>query len=128
MVKGMLARGVPINGVGLQMHTGTADSPSAMAVAANMQRLALLGLNVFVSEMDVQICTGDLDAQSARFHDIVVDCAQAPLCLGVTVWGVTDKYSWLNGMTCATPQPLLFDDNYLPKPAHAGVMNAFLGL
>ena len=30
MVKGMLARGVPINGVGLQMHTGPADtSPSA---------------------------------------------------------------------------------------------------
>ena len=26
MVKGMLARGVPINGVGLQMHTGPADT------------------------------------------------------------------------------------------------------
>jgi GH35 family endo-1,4-beta-xylanase len=128
MVKGMLARGVPINAVGLQMHTGTADSPSASAVAANMQRLALLGLNVFVSEMDVQICTGDLNAQSARFHDIVADCAQAPLCLGVTVWGVSDQYSWLNGMTCATPQPLLFDDNYVSKPAYTGVMNAFLGL
>jgi endo-1,4-beta-xylanase len=128
MAKGMLSRGVPINAVGLQMHTGSADSPSAAAVAANMQRLALLGLNVFVSEMDVQICNGDLNGQSTRFHDIVADCAQAPLCLGVTVWGVPDKYSWLNGMTCATPRPLLFDDNYAPKPAYTGVLNAFLGL
>jgi endo-1,4-beta-xylanase len=128
LVKGMLGRGVPIGAVGLQMHTGTADSPSAAAVAANMQRLALLGLNVFVSEMDVQMCNGDLNAQGTRFHDIVADCAQAPLCLGVTFWGVSDKYSWLNGMTCATPRPLLFDDNYISKPAYTGVLNAFLGL
>jgi len=128
MVKGMLARGVPINGVGLQMHTGTADSPSAAAVAANMQRLALLGLNVLLSEMDVQTCNGDLNAQRTRFHDIVADCVQAPLCLGVTVWGVSDKYSWLNGMTCATPRPLLFDDSYISKPAYTGLLNAFLGL
>ena len=35
MVQGMLARGVPIDGVGLQMHTGPADaSPSAADVAS----------------------------------------------------------------------------------------------
>jgi endo-1,4-beta-xylanase len=129
MVQGMLARGVPLNGVGLQMHTGPADrSPSAAEVSANMQRLEALGLNVFVSEMDVQLCTGDLGTQAARFHDIVADCLSQPLCLAVTTWGVTDKYSWLNGVTCATPQPLLFDDNYVPKPAHAGLLNALLGI
>ena len=129
MVKGMLARGVPINGVGLQMHTGPADtSPSAAEVAANMQRLEALGLNVVISEMDVQICTSDVDTQKTRFHDIVAVCASEPLCLAVTVWGVSDKYSWLNGATCATPQPLLFDDNYSPKPAYAGVLGALLGL
>ena len=128
MVKGMLARGVPINGVGLQMHTGPADtSPSAAQVAANMQRLEALGLNVVISEMDVQICTSDFNTQKTRFHDIVAVCATEPLCLAVTVWGVSDKYSWLNGVSCATPQPLLFDDNYGPKPAYAGVLDAFLG-
>ena len=129
MVQGMLARGVPINGVGLQMHTGPADtSPSAALVAENMQRLAALGLNVVISEMDVQICSADMDTQRTRFHDIVADCVGQPLCLAVTVWGVSDKYSWLNGAGCATPRPLLFDDNYSPKPAYAGVLNAFLGL
>jgi endo-1,4-beta-xylanase len=129
MVKGMLARGVPINGVGLQMHTGPADaSPSAALVAANMQRLEALGLKVVISEMDVQICAGDLDTQQTRFHDIVAVCMAQPLCLAVTVWGVSDKYSWLNGVSCATPQPLLFDDNYSAKPAYAGALDAFLGL
>jgi len=128
LVQGMLSRGVPINGVGLQMHTGAnSSSPSADDVARNMQRLADLGLDVMITEMDVQICTGDLPAQSTRFHDIVAACVTQPACKAVTVWGIPDKYSWLNGQTCATPRPLLFDDAYLAKPAYMSVIDAFLG-
>ena len=128
LVKGMLARGVPIHGVGLEMHTGATDLPATADIAANMQRLAALGLDVMITELDVQICTGDLEAQSRRFHDIVAGCVAQPFCRAVTVWGITDKYSWRNGQTCALPRPLLFDDNYVPKPAHTGIINAFLGL
>jgi endo-1,4-beta-xylanase len=129
LVQGMLARGVPIHGVGLQMHAGPTDiSPSAADVASNMQRLAALGLDVMITEMDVQICSSDLQAQSRRFHDVVARCVAQPFCRAVTVWGISDKYSWLNGQSCATPRPLLFDDNYAPKPAHAAVLNALLGL
>jgi endo-1,4-beta-xylanase len=127
MVQGMLARGVPIHGVGLQAHTGPADLPPAVDIAANIQRLGALGLDVVISEMDVQLCTGDLDAQSRRFHDIVGACMAQSSCKAVTIWGVTDKYSWRNGQTCAVPRPLLFDDDYVPKPAHAGVLDALLG-
>jgi endo-1,4-beta-xylanase len=127
LVQGMLARGVPIHGVGLQMHTGTADTPSTVDIAANMQRLAALGLEVAITEMDVPTCADDLDAQSARFHDIVAACVAQPACKAITVWGLTDKYSWLNGTGCDLPRPLLFDDTYIAKPAHAGVLNAFLG-
>jgi endo-1,4-beta-xylanase len=128
LVQGMLARGVPINGVGLQMHTGPADtSPSAAQLATNMKRLAALGLDVLITEMDVQICSSDVDTQATRFHDIVAACVAQPACKAVTVWGVPDKYSWLNNQTCATPHPLLFDDNYNPKPARMGVLNALLG-
>jgi endo-1,4-beta-xylanase len=128
LVLGMLERGVPIHGVGLQMHTGPADtSPSADELAANMQRLGELGMEVVISEMDVQICTSDVGAQSTRFHDIVADCVAAPTCTAVTVWGVPDKYSWRNGQACAMPRPLLFDDNYAPKPAYTGLLDAFSG-
>jgi endo-1,4-beta-xylanase len=127
LVQAMLARGVAIHGVGLQMHTGPADMPPTVDIAANMQRLAALGLEVAISEMDVPICAGDLDAQSSRFHDIVAGCVAQPACKAITVWGLTDKYSWRNGTGCSSPRPLLFDDNYVAKPAHAGVLNAFLG-
>ena len=83
------------------MHTGTAALPSAADVASNIQRLGALGLEVVISELDVQICVGDLDAQSRRFHDIVAVCVAASACKAVTVWGVPDKYSWRNGQSCA---------------------------
>jgi endo-1,4-beta-xylanase len=128
LVAGMLSRGVPINGVGLEMHTGTAtSSPSAADVATNMRRLADLGLDVVISEMDVQICASDLASQGSRFHDIVAQCVAQPACKAVTFWGVPDKYSWLNGQTCPTPRPLLFDDNYVAKPAFMSVIDAFFG-
>jgi len=128
LMQGLLSRGVPINGVGLEMHTSAAaSSPSASDIAKNMQRLADLGLDVVISEMDVQICTSDITTQQTRFHDIVAQCMGQPACKAVTVWGVPDKYSWLNGQPCATPRPLLFDDSYVAKPAYIGVIDAFLG-
>ena len=128
LVQGMLARGVPVNGVGLQMHTGAGDvSPALADLTKNMQRLADLGLDVVISEMDVQICSSDVTTQGTRFHDIVARCVAQPACKAVTVWGVPDKYSWLNGQSCATPRPLLFDDGYLPKPAYTGVLDALMG-
>jgi endo-1,4-beta-xylanase len=96
-------------------------------LAKNMQRLAALGLDVVISEMDVQICSSDVATQGTRFHDIVAQCVAQPACKAVTVWGVPDKYSWLNGQSCAAPRPLLFDDTYLPKPAYTAVLDALMG-
>jgi endo-1,4-beta-xylanase len=128
LVQGMRARGIPIHGVGLQMHTGAADtSPTVADLASNMQRLADLGVEVAITELDVAICTGDLESQGRRFHDIVARCVAQPACKSVTIWGVTDKYSWRNGQTCSEPRPLLFDDTYIAKPAYSGVLEALLG-
>src|SRR5205085_2625309 len=55
LVKGLLRRGVPINGVGLQMHVSIDDYPKPQDVLANMQRLAALGLKVQITEMDVEV-------------------------------------------------------------------------
>jgi endo-1,4-beta-xylanase len=137
LVKGLVAQGVPISGIGLQMHVQGTGSPSAADIATNMHRLAALGLMVNVSEMDVDVCgvsgaqTAKFAAESTRMHDIVAACMSEPRCIGVTLWGVTDKFSWLNSFSpCATgqtgsPWGLVFDDGYQRKPAWKGIVDAF---
>ncbi|UOQ75040.1 endo-1,4-beta-xylanase [Hymenobacter cellulosilyticus] len=37
---------------------------------------------------------------------------------GITFWGVSDQNSWLRSYYQRADYPLLFDDNYQPKPAY----------
>src|SRR4030095_7615301 len=126
MLSDFKARGVPIDGVGMQMHTrSTNEDPSPSEFVANLERLLSLGLEVTLSEMDVRVCAGGTPAeQASRYHDIVAACAARPGWGAATIWGITDKYSWLNertNLTCVgsdPPRPLLWDDNYAQKPSY----------
>ena len=54
MVKDFKQRSVPIDGVGLQMHISGLDYDTD-AVAANIERLTKLGLQVHITELDVAL-------------------------------------------------------------------------
>ena len=131
LVSGLKSQGVPIDGVGLQMHVTASNPPSESAIAANMRRLAELGLLVNISEMDVRIrdlpgpTASKLDAQKAVYKSIVGVCVAEPRCDAVTFWGFTDAYSWIDRQYGAD-DPLLFDEQYAPKPAFYGVFDAFM--
>jgi endo-1,4-beta-xylanase len=128
LLRTLLAEGVPVDGVGLQMHISATTRPSDGAIAANIERLAALGLTVHISEMDVKVndAPGNqpmrLELQRAAYRDVVRVCVQAPKCEAVTFWGVTDAHTWLRGES-----PLLFDAMYQPKPAYFGVLEALVG-
>lgn len=133
LVKKLLADGVPIHGVGLQMHIWTAsDYPRPEEVAANIRRLVALGLKVNISEMDIQIrdLPGELpkrlEVQRQIYHDIIAACIKEQGFIAVTFWDFTDKHSWIDYFF-GPDDPLLFDENYKPKPAYWGVMDALLG-
>jgi GH35 family endo-1,4-beta-xylanase len=129
LVQGLRAQGVPIDGVGLQMHITATNPPSDASIAANMRRLAGLGLSVNISEMDVRIRDAPgttqtrLDLQKSVYHSIVGVCVAEPRCDGVTFWGFTDAYSWIDRQFGAD-DPLLFDEQYAVKPAYYGVLDA----
>lgn len=134
LVKSLVDAKVPISGVGLQMHIEGWSHPPVADIAANMKRLAALGLKVNISEMDVQMRSlpGALDQQLVEqgkvFHDVVATCVAEPGCHAVTFWGFTDKYSWIPAFTGHPEEkPLLFDASYAKKPAYDGVMNALMG-
>ena len=123
------AEGVPISGVGIQMHIKAAGGATAADVARNMDRLAKLGLLVNISEMDVRIrelpgtLAERLNVQRQIYADIVAACVAQPRCHAITLWGFTDAHSWVDGFFGAD-DPLPFDEQYRRKPAYYGIRDA----
>lgn len=135
MAQDFVARGVPIDGIGMQMHTRTADEdPPIPEFVANIDRFIALGLEVVLSEMDVRLCAdGTFEKQAERYHDIIAVCVARPKCTAITFWGISDKYSFLNSRTdlacqgSEPPRPLLWTDDYVKKPAFQAVIDALIG-
>jgi len=129
LVKELKDSGVPIHGVGLQAHFDGASYPSQADITWNMQRLAELGLLVNVSELDVRvksITTDRWDRQKRAYKDLTAACMAVSRCHAITLWGFTDKYSWIDSAFGAD-DPLPFDESYQAKPAFFGMQEAFLG-
>lgn len=132
MVRSLRDDGVPIHGVGLQMHVGLRNHPRPCDVLANQERLTALGLETQITEMDVQIQKAPgsiaerLKEQARIYHDTLALCLAAPRCTAFVTWGFTDRHSWIPHFTHHRDQPLLFDDAYQPKPAYEALRAAFL--
>jgi len=131
MVKDFKQRGIPIDGVGLQMHISHLDFDAA-SVTANIARLTALGIQVHITEVDVslpldsmgQASEADLQQQAEIYREIVKACLQNPGCTAIQTWGFTDKYSWIGSHTHGTRgAALLFDRAYKPKPAYDAMLN-----
>jgi endo-1,4-beta-xylanase len=120
-VSAMKARGVPIDGVGFEMHLHPVK-PTRQQVAAQMARYAAIGLEVAVTEMDVRLTvpasTEALQAQAIAFGDALAVCRAAPNCKTFVLWGFTDKYSWIPQFYAGWGEGTIFDDTYRRKPAY----------
>ncbi len=139
MVRRLKAAGVPIGGVGFQMHVDPRHWPSAEVIRGGFERFAALGLAVEITEMDVPVGevhgndAQKLEQQKRLTHDIVAACVAVSACSGVTFWGFTDRYSWLNAPQWARlfgrgpHRPLPFDGAYGAKPMAAGIAAALAG-
>lgn len=121
MVADFKARGIPIDGVGLQMHL-TSGGLDYASLVSNMQRFANLGVEVYITEMDVRFRTPvsqtDLTNQATIYRNVLNRCLLQPACKGFQVWGIPDKYSWVPDVFPGEGAALIFDDNYAPKPAY----------
>ena len=107
LAKRLKQRGVPIDGIGLQGHTDSEDYPHRPTFDKALKAIDKLGLKAEITELDVE------GAEPKAFAAAASACAAAPNCTGVTVWGVTDRWSWIG----ADKQPLPFDSDGKPKPA-----------
>jgi hypothetical protein len=124
MVSDLVARDVPIDAVGLQFHVDSANPPDMASARQNMQRFAELGLDVYITELDVMIAgTADdqLQRQAEIYADVVGACLEVSGCRNTTVFGFSDRYSWDELGEAA---PLMFTEDYVAKPAFPAVQEA----
>ncbi|NJP66868.1 endo-1,4-beta-xylanase [Streptomyces spiramenti] len=129
LVSSLLADGVPVHGVGFQSHMILGQMPSTYR--ANLQRFSDLGLEVVVTELDIRMNTPSdaarLDQQADQYRQVIGDCLAVSGCSGVTVWGVSDRDSWIPGVFPGEGAANLYDDDYRPKPAYGAVLDALGG-
>ena len=132
MAKDFKTRGVPLDGIGWQMHIGL-KPPATTALKANLDRITALGLQVQITELDVKLpvdasgvaTAGAIEAQAAVYRDIVGVCLANPHCTAIQTWGFTDKYSWIPRANRGFGAALEFDGHYQPKPAYRAIVEAF---
>lgn len=148
LVQRLLTNGVPIDGVGFQMHVMN-DYPSIANIRASLQKVVALSptLKIKISELDVRLnnpydgnanndyknrsdcatsCAG-LDRQKARYKEIIqayLDIVPPARRGGIVVWGIADPDSWFYTHQNLPDWPLLFNDSLQKKPAYQGVAEA----
>ncbi len=127
MLKRLRGQGVPVDGVGLQMHL-EAGKANRAEIARNMNRLADLGLEIHVTEMDVRVAlpatAAKLRQQADTYREVVGACVSVAACRSITFWGVSDSHSWIAGTFAGFGSALLLDESYGHKPAYQGVQEA----
>jgi endo-1,4-beta-xylanase len=125
LIQQLKAQGVPIDGFAIQGHLSTRFGfPGGLQ--ENLQRFSDLGLETAITEIDVRMDvpvgqqpTAEQEARQASDYDRALDaCLAVEGCNSFTVWGATDKYSWVpvffSGQGFATPMT----DDFERKPAY----------
>lgn len=124
MAKDFLSRGVPLNGIGLQLHVGS-DFNSFGSLRQNIHRLAELGLEVQFTEVDVRLrdaSDSSLRAQADIYKNLLGECLREPACTLFQTWGFTDRISWIPQAFPGYGWGLPFDENYRKKTAYNAML------
>ncbi|EXA28577.1 glycosyl hydrolase family 10 [Fusarium oxysporum f. sp. pisi HDV247] len=110
MVSALVHKGVPIDGIALQMHI-TLEPLVPGVIREMVESYRAIGLQVTIAEMDVH--TYNATQQAEIYGDTVKEALDAGIT-DISFWGFTDKhlYTWLPGA-----KPLMFNETYYPKSA-----------
>ena len=138
LLRRLKTRDVPIDAVGIQAHISA--GPQAHYGAGLVKFMAdarELNLQVFMTEMDVNdralpaddaVRDQSVAARYGEFLDLVL---REPALKAVLTWGMTDRYTWLNGEDSRPdklPERCLpFDRELQPLPAFFAVRKSLDG-
>lgn len=129
-LKELKAGGIPIHGIGFQMHLGWGEAFNATDLKTTFRKFADLGLEIHITELDFPIedknmSSSSLQDQAKKYFDVVSSCLSEPKCTTIVTWGFTDKYSWIPLFKPGFGRATYLDENYSPKPAYFSLVKAF---
>jgi endo-1,4-beta-xylanase len=138
LVRRLHARGIPIHAVGIQSHLQANGPMPGAGLVSFVREAAKMGLEVYVTELDVNTHTlaGDAAAQDAAVAAVYKGylglLLPEPNVKAVLTWGITDAHTWLNQSRQpwalrsdgARQRPLPFDEDYAPTPAFFAMRDA----
>ncbi|GAA1608936.1 hypothetical protein GCM10009828_040790 [Actinoplanes couchii] len=123
LVRSLKEQGVPIHGVGLQAHLTGSSRPDQLP--ALLRRFTGLDVDVAVTELDVRIpvpvTPAGLASQAEVYRQVTAACLAVARCVSITVWGFTDRRSWIGATYPGWGAATLFDDDLATKPAYRSV-------
>jgi len=116
-VKGLIARGIPIHGVGMECHIG--NSANAALFNSNIKRLGALGMRVSLTETDIMHSSTD----PATWTTLANGVASNWNATSFITWGIDDSASWM-GSDCGC---LIWDSMHQAKPVvYNAIKSVFL--
>lgn len=127
------SNGVPVHGVGLQMHINKNSSNTGIANAISV--MVQTGLKVHISELDISMnpernlsltftpALAQLQADKYKFVTRIYKTIPAAQQFGITTWNIADADSWIPATYNRPDWPLPFDSLYQKKPAYQGIID-----
>lgn len=98
IVKGMLARKVPVHGIGVQCHFNARPVIPGL-VKERLDKLASLGLPIKVTELDFGTWENGMDfseeEQAKRYELFIRSAFSHPAVEGILLWGFWDGRHWI---------------------------------
>ena len=126
VVSGLVQKGIPIDGMGFQSHIPAIGYPGKSVVASDMKRFTDLGLEVYITELDVELIapvTQEKLEQQAIIHKEMFEIAlENPLIKLVCLWQFNDAQSWLG----KDAEACIMDSLYNPKAAYDSIQSVLI--
>ncbi len=130
LAQDLLEEGVPLHGFAVQGHLSTRFGfPTSLQ--QNLQRFDDLGLETAVTELDVRMDVGagqqptweQLERQATDYRRALEACLAVEECNSFTLWGFTDRYSWVPVFFAGQGFANVFTADYRRKPAYYALLD-----
>ncbi|EDX84889.1 Glycosyl hydrolase family 10 [Synechococcus sp. PCC 7335] len=131
----LMSKGTPVHALGVQGHLDTTRPINSSKLRNFLADVAALGLEIFITELDVTDRSLPADAATRDrviagvYEDFLSIVLDEPRVTTVTTWGLSDRYTWLSEFFPRSDglpvRPLPLDSDLNRKLAWNAIARAF---